>query len=103
MNDENARRGVAALQARIGTGYDWDLVPGNDTLYCTEVMGELYRSALGESAPRIGARPHKEHGKIMDRDGYVDPIDVLQSPDLHAVLANGAARKRYPTRLAHLD
>lgn len=99
---EQAHKGLAALRASLGTGYDWDLVPGNKTLYCTELVGVFYRAALADDAPRIGARPHKEHVAIMDRDGYVDPLDVLQSPDLRAVLANEAARKKYPTRLAHL-
>lgn len=101
MTPEAAARGIAYAQSLIGTGYDWDIAPGNDTYYCSEVVAAFYRETLGVKAPRISARPYTEHS-MMRREGIVDPLDLLQSPDLSAVMANEPAMANYPTRLAHL-
>lgn len=99
LTPEQVARGIARVKGLEGKPYDWDLVPGNDSYYCSEVVTEFFRAADSEHAPRIGGRPEKSYGAIMNRDAIVDPLDILESPDLRVVVANEPAKRHFPLRL----
>lgn len=99
LTPAEAQKGVRAIQKLVGKRYDFDFEPGNDTYYCTEIGRRFDIAAQGAGAARVGARP--EHvALLLDRKAVVDPVDYLESPDLNVVVANAAAKKRYPARLA---
>ena len=73
---------------------DYDFRPDNGSYYCTEVVGESYRKALGETAPSIGARP-QHVPLLLDREAVVDPLDMFSSPDLQIATATKSANMKF--------
>lgn len=99
LTPEKTQKGLEKIAGLLGKEYDWDFVPGNDAYYCTEVVSEFYRAALGDEAPRIGGRP-VHVPLLLDREAVVDPLDVLASPDLAPVLYTASAETKFKERLA---
>ncbi|MFC1706258.1 YiiX/YebB-like N1pC/P60 family cysteine hydrolase [Planctomycetota bacterium] len=93
LTPEKTEAGLEHIRGLLGKKYDWSFAPGNDSFYCTEIVGEFYRNALGDSAPRIGGTA--QHYPIMHREAVVDPLDVLRSPDLKPVLHNDAVMSKH--------
>ncbi len=91
LTPETTAKGIAKLKSLLGKPYDWDFVPGNDAYYCSELVGEFFRAALGARAPRIGASEKNLAPVVFEREGVVDPVDILHSPDLKIVRWNEAA------------
>lgn len=98
MTPERAFAGAGHVRAFLGARYDHNLLPGNGDYYCTEIVEEFMRAALGAEAPRVGARP-VDYGFLMQRRAVIDPENFLQTPDLQPVIASANARKYYPLRL----
>lgn len=94
-------KGAARLEELVGKDYDFDFMPANDTFYCSEIVGEFYRTALGDDAPRIGARPVSK--PFLEREAIVDPLDIFNSPDLKPVVANNAALHKFADALADAE
>lgn len=90
MTPEKAQAAVAHAKSLVGKEYDYDFRPENGSYYCTEVVGEAYRKALGESSPSIGARP-QHVPLLLDREAVVDPLDMFASPDLVVAGASKSA------------
>ncbi len=95
LREQETQAGIARLKSLLGKPYDWDFAPGNEAYYCSELVGEFFRAALGPRAPRIGASKQNLVPVVFEREGLVDPLDVLKSPDLKIVLWNEAALSKH--------
>ncbi|MHC4392596.1 MAG: YiiX/YebB-like N1pC/P60 family cysteine hydrolase [Planctomycetota bacterium] len=97
ITPEQTTKGLDHVRDLIGKDYDWDFAPGNDSYYCTEVLGEFYRNAMGDDAPRVGGT--QQHYPLLHREAIVDPVDVLRSPDLQPVVANANVMTKHKADL----
>lgn len=85
--------GLERVISLIGRPYDYGFQPDNDELYCTELVDEFLRAALGDAAPRLEATHHRVP-LLLDQQ-VLEPVAVLRNPALRAVAANEAARANY--------
>lgn len=79
------------------------LGPGDDRLYCAELVWKLYDRALGIqpgawqplgsldlSAPQVQEILYRHHGeKLPLKDSLITPVAIFRSPALKTVFANG--------------
>lgn len=75
---------LARLQALEGRPYDYAFLPGNEALYCSELVYECYRDAAGE--PLFSAIPMTFKGP----DGITVPYWVAHYDSLGVAIPEGA-------------
>lgn len=93
LPDDAATRGLDRVLGLIGRPYDYGFRARNDELYCTELVDEFLRAALGEGAPALETTHHRVPMLLDER--VIEPVAVLKHPALGAVAANAAASTNY--------
>ncbi len=59
LDEPAASLGVERVRSLVGKPYDYDFSPGDDEYYCTEIVDEFLRAALGEAAPTFRTTHHR--------------------------------------------
>ncbi len=90
---ENAASAIAHVRSLVGRPYDYLFARKDDAFYCTELVEEVWNSALGSGAVALPTRRLRVP-LLLDRD-VIEPEVVLGSPDTDVVTANRAALVRY--------
>ena len=93
VDDDAAQRGITHIRGLLGKSYDYDFSPDDDEYYCTEIVDEFLRAALGERAPRFATTHHKVP-MLLDQH-VLEPVAVLKHADMEVVAANSAATVSY--------
>jgi hypothetical protein len=93
LPEEARDRGLERVLSLVGRPYDYGFRAGNEGLYCTELVDEFLRAALGERAPELERTRHRV--PLLLDEQVIEPVAVLKHPALGAVAANAAARANY--------
>jgi hypothetical protein len=97
LTAEERDRGLAHVRALVGRPYDYGFRDANEALYCTEIVIEFLRAALGARAPVLATR--RARVPLLLDEQVVEPVAVLDHPDLRVVAGNDAARRNYAKQL----
>ncbi len=97
LHQKTAAKALKSLREEVvGAEYDYDFIPGDNKYYCTEVVLEFFDRARGDKAPRVSANAVKETVGdlvLLERQGIIDPLNLLDSPELEIVAASSSAKK----------
>ena len=82
LSDAACEAGLARVRSLVGRPYDYGFQAANEALYCTEVVDEFLKAALGDRAPTLIRTPVKvplllnAHGRIR-----TEPFHIWTHPD----------------------
>lgn len=97
LTPEERDRGLARMQALVGQPYDYGFKQANEAWYCTELVDEFLRVAVGERAPRWVRKDVSV--PLLLREQVIEPVALLAAPELTRVAANAAALHQYRAEL----
>lgn len=97
LSESERAAGLAHVRGLIGRPYDYGFSSANDDLYCTEIVDEFLRAALGPRAPRLETSRVKVP-LLLDQE-VIQPDALLKHAELQVVAGNAAARHHYGDRL----
>jgi hypothetical protein len=96
--EEAQRRALTHVASLVGKPYDYGFKRQNAAYYCTELVDEYLRAALGPAAPALAHTRHRVP-LLLDED-VIEPVAVLHAPALTAVAATSSAFHDHAARLA---
>ena len=97
LTAEECGAGLARIRQLVGRPYDYGFSQSNQDYYCTEIVDEFLRAALGPRAPQLQTSPTSVP-MLLDAQ-VLEPVVLLATPGLSVVAGNRAARLRYADRL----
>jgi hypothetical protein len=92
LTDEAAAKGLARIEGLVGLPYDYGFKIDNEAWYCTEIAVAFLEAALG-AAPRVKTRQVRV--PLLLDEAVLEPVALLDAPELDVVGANAAAGVKY--------
>ncbi|MEQ1570867.1 MAG: YiiX/YebB-like N1pC/P60 family cysteine hydrolase [Myxococcota bacterium] len=86
-------RGLERVRSLVGQPYDYGFRAANEAWYCTELVEEFLKAALGEAAPAIPRTPVRV--PLLLAEQVMEPAALLGADGLKPVAANRAALTHY--------
>jgi hypothetical protein len=97
LTDEGAAAGLARISGLVGLPYDYGFKIDNEAWYCTEIAVAFLEAALDE-APTLKTR--RVRVPLLLDEAVLEPVALLDAPELDVVGANDAAASRFGARLS---
>lgn len=95
--DGDRDRALAHLASLVGRPYDYGFRRHNAAFYCTELVEEYLRAALGDRAPSLRHTRHRVP-LLLDED-VIEPNAVLDAEGLTPIAATPSAFAGHAARL----
>ncbi len=89
--------GLDRVRSLVGKPYDYDFSRGDDEYYCTELVLEFLRAAMGEKAPALPTVHHRIPF-LIERDIH-EPVALFHVEGIETAVACRAAERRYAENL----
>jgi hypothetical protein len=97
VSDADRDRALAHLASLVGRPYDYGFRRHDAAFYCTELVDEYLRAALGDRAPAL--RHTRHHVPLLLDEEVIEPASVLDAEGLTPVAATPSAFAGHAARL----
>jgi hypothetical protein len=101
LGADELERGRSRVGALVGKPYDYGFKDTNEAWYCTELVDEFLRAAVGDRAPSW-VRKDVRVPLLLD-EKVIEPVALLQPGLMRVVAGNRAALANYREQLASAD